>query len=210
MSTPRVTPTPYGLVVTDRFETCVVLMLGYPAVGKRTVGRHLADLLDGVLVDNQLIHHPLLALFRWDGKSPLPADIWERTDPIRDAVMTTIEDLAPTTNSYVFTNCLEDDDWAATQYDRLRSLAHRRGSLFLAVMLTCDIEEQVRRIDSPDRIALMKGSDPEGYRWHRQHVTLFQPPAEDVLELDTTLVEPARSAKRVYEALIDRGLRHES
>ena len=185
-------------------------MLGYPAVGKRTVGRHLADLLDGVLVDNQLIHHPLLALFRWDGKSPLPADIWERTDPIRDAVMTTIEDLAPTTNSYVFTNCLEDDDWAATQYDRLRSLAHRRGSLFLAVMLTCDIEEQVRRIDSPDRIALMKGSDPEGYRWHRQHVTLFQPPAEDVLELDTTLVEPARSAKRVYEALIDRGLRHES
>jgi len=196
--------------VTDRFETCVVFMLGYPAVGKRTVGRHLADLLDGVLVDNQLIHHPLLALFRWDGKSPLPADIWERTDPIRDAVMTTIEDLAPTTNSYVFTNCLEDDDWAATQYDRLRSLAHRRGSLFLAVMLTCDIEEQVRRIDSPDRIALMKGSDPEGYRWHRQHVTLFQPPAEDVLELDTTLVEPARSAKRVYEALIDRGLRHES
>jgi len=210
MSTVGVAPAPYGLVVTDRFETCVVFMLGYPAVGKRTVGRHLADLLDGVLVDNQLIHHPVLALFRWDGKSPLPADIWERTDPIRDAVMTTIEDLAPTTNSYVFTNCLEKGDWAATQYDRVRSLAHRRSSLFLAVVLTCDIEEQVRRIDTPDRIALMKGSDPEGYRWHRQHVTLFQPPPEDVLELDTTVVEPARCAKRVYEALIDRGLRHES
>ncbi len=182
-------------------------MLGYPAVGKRTVGQQLADLLDGVLIDNQLIHHPVLALFRWDGKSPLPAEIWQRTDPIRDTVLKTIEDLAPRSNSYVFTNCLEDDDWAAAQYDSVRSLAHRRGSLFLAVMLTCDVDEQVRRIDTPDRIALMKGSDPEGYRWHRQRVTLFQPPPEDVLHVDTTSTEPAQTAKAIYESLVERGLR---
>jgi hypothetical protein len=193
--------------VSEGFETCVAFMLGYPAVGKRTVGEHLARRLDGVLVDNQLIHHPVLSLFRWDGKSPLPEDIWERTDPIRDTVMRAIEEVAPSTNSYVFTNCLEDGEWAATQYDQVRSLAHRRGSLFLAVMVTCDIDEQVRRIDTPDRIALMKGSDPPGYRWHRQHVTLFQPPPEDVLHIDTTDVEPAQSAQSIHEALIERGLR---
>jgi shikimate kinase len=193
--------------VSDGFETCVVFMLGYPAVGKRTVGQKLADLLDGVLIDNQLIHHPVLALFRWDGKSPLPPEIWERTDPIRDTVLDAIEDLAPRSNSYVFTNCLEDGDWAAAQYDTVRSLAHRRSSLFLAVMLRCDVDEQVRRIDTPDRIALMKGSDPEGYRWHRQHVTLFQPAAEEVLHVDTTSTEPAQNAKRIYQALLERGLR---
>ena len=36
-------------------SAAVVLLLGYPAAGKRTVGGHVARLLDGVLVDNQLI-----------------------------------------------------------------------------------------------------------------------------------------------------------
>jgi transposase InsO family protein len=37
----------------------------------------------------------------------------------------------------------------ASLYTDLRSLARRRGSLFLSVMLSCDVEEQVRRIDTP-------------------------------------------------------------
>lgn len=45
------------------YETCVVFLLGYPGVGKRTLGSQLADLLGGVLVDNQLVNVPLLTLF---------------------------------------------------------------------------------------------------------------------------------------------------
>lgn len=138
-------------------ETCVVFLLGYPGVGKRTVGSHLAELLDGVLVDNQLINIPLLTLFKWDGKFPIPPEIWERVGPIREAVLGTIEDLAPKSNSYVFTNVLEDDEEGVSHYKRIRSLAQRRGSLFLSVMLDCDVEEQVRRIDAPDRVARLKG-----------------------------------------------------
>ena len=81
--------------MTDTYSTCVVSMLGYPGMGKRTVGGHLADLLDGVLVDSQLINRPLLELFRWDGKALLPPEIWDRVAPIREAVLGTIEDLAP-------------------------------------------------------------------------------------------------------------------
>jgi hypothetical protein len=43
--------------------------------------------------------------------------------------------------------------------------------------LSCDADEQVRRIDTPDKIARLKGSDPEGYRRHRQLTKLFQPAA---------------------------------
>jgi hypothetical protein len=88
------------------------------------------------------------------------------------AVLGTIEDLAPTTNSYVFTNVLEDDDDGAAHYEELRSLALRRGSLFVPVVLDCDVDEHVRRIDRPDRRARLKGSDPEGYRQHRRLVRL--------------------------------------
>ena len=37
--------------VAEAYETCMVFMPGYPGMGKRTVGSHLADHLDGVLVD---------------------------------------------------------------------------------------------------------------------------------------------------------------
>ena len=189
----------------DGYQTCVVFMLGYPGVGKRTVGTHVATLLDGVLVDNQLINRPLLTLFRWDGKFGIPMEIWERVVPIRNAVLGTIEDLAPKSNSYVFTNVLQDDEDGASHYGDIRSLAQRRGSLFLSVMLSCDVDEQVRRIDTPDRIALMKGSDPEGYRRHRQQTNLFQPPADEVMHLDTTDVDATTNAEAIYEALIARG-----
>ncbi len=191
-------------------ETCVVFLLGYPGVGKRTVGSHLAELVDGVLVDNQLINIPLLTLFKWDGKFLIPPEIWERVGPIREAVLGTIEDLAPKSNSYVFTNVLEDDEDGVSHYERIRSLAQRRRSLFLSVMLDCDVEEQVRRIDAPDRIARLKGSDPEGYRRHRHHTTLFEPPPDEVVRIDTTNVGPRQNAEMIYQMLLSRGFRRPS
>jgi hypothetical protein len=194
-------------LVDDGAETCVVFLLGYPGVGKRTVGSHLVELLDGVLVDNALISIPLLTLFKWDGKFPIPMEIWERIRPIREAVLGTIEDLAPKSNSYVFTNVLKDDEDGVRQYDRIRSLARRRGSFFLSVMLDCDVDEQVRRIDTPDRVIRLKGSDPEGYRRHRHNTKLFQPPPDEVVHIDTTRIGPRENAERVYELLLSRGLR---
>ncbi|MBT8197331.1 MAG: hypothetical protein KJO84_02395, partial [Acidimicrobiia bacterium] len=90
--------------------------------------------------------------------------------------------------------------------ERIRALAQRRGSLFLAVMVDCDVEEQVRRIDNPDRIARLKGSDPEGYRRHRELTELYQPPSSEVVHIDTTDVEARHNAELVYTALLERGL----
>jgi len=187
------------------FDSCVVFMLGYPGMGKRTVGGHVAQQLDGVLVHNALINQPLLELFRWDGVQPLPPQIWDYAIPIRDAVLRTIEDLAPPTNNYVFTNVLEDDEGAAEEYARVRALAQRRRSLFLAVMLTCDLEEQVSRIDTPDRIAWRKGADPEGYRRYTLTTDLFQPPADEVFHVDTSHVAPAENARHIVDELWRRG-----
>ena len=73
-------------------------------------------------------------------------------------------------------------------------------------MLDCDVEEQVRRIDTPDRNARLKGSDPEGYRLHRRRTVLLDPPAAEVLRLDTTEDSPQRNAETIYNKLVDRGL----
>lgn len=203
--TVRRVPVPPTALDRSTFDTCVVYMLGYPAMGKRTIGTLLAGLLDGVLVDNALINRPVLELFRWDGIALLPPEIWDRTKPILDTVLDTIEDLAPPSNSYVFTNVIEEGPAAEGEYGRIRSLADRRGSLFLAVMLDCDINVEVSRIDNPDRVALRKGSDPEGYRGYRLHTKLFQPPQQDALHLDTTSTPASVNAARILDELGKRG-----
>ncbi len=182
-------------------QTYVVFLLGYPGVGKYTVGREVAKRLDAVLVDNQLINLPILTLFKWDGKALLPPGTLERAGPIREAVLQTIEQAAPASNSYVFTNVLRDTPEDREQYARIRSIAASRHSTFRAVMLTCDIEEQVRRIDSADRIARLKGSDPEGYRHYTTTTTLFVPPPTELLTLDTTTVRPEATAESIVTEL---------
>lgn len=174
-------------------------------MGKRTVGGALATLIDAVLLDNARIHGVLLEPFRWDGVARLPPGFWDRVTPIRDALLGVIEDLAPASNSYVFTNALEDEESSAEQYDSIKSLAARRGSLFLAVQLDCDIDVQVSRIDNPDRIALRKGADPPGYRWHRQNVKMFEPPANDRFDIDTTDISPQENAELIRAELLRRG-----
>jgi hypothetical protein len=74
-------------------------------------------------------------------------------------------------------------------------------------MLDCEVELQVSRIGNPDRVARLKGSDPEGYRRHRQETKLFQPPLEEVVHLDTTNTTPLHNAEAIYEVLLSRGLR---
>ena len=76
-----------------------------------------------------------------------------------------------------------------------------RGSTFLAVMRTCDIEEQVRRIDSADRVARLKGSDPEGYRHYTLTTQLFVPPTTELLMLDTTTALPGATADAILTQL---------
>lgn len=147
----------------------------------------------------------LLEPFRWDGVAPLPAEIWDRVTPIRQALLGVIEDLAPAWNSYVFTNALEDEESSLEHYNSIKALAARRGSLFLAVQLECDIDVQVSRTDNPDRIALRKGADPPGYRWHRQNVRLFVPPTQDRFDIDTTDTSPQDNAELIRAELVRRG-----
>jgi hypothetical protein len=187
------------------YDTAIVFLLGYPGMGKRTVGGALATLIDAVLLDNARIHGVLLEPFRWDGIAPLPPEIWDRVTPIRNALLGVIEDLAPASSNYVFTNALEDEESSAEHYDSIKSLVARRGSLLLAVQLDCDIDVQVSRIDNPDRIALRKGADPPGYRWHRQNVKLFEPPTEDRFDIDTRNTSPQENAELIRAELVRRG-----
>lgn len=179
----------------------IVYLLGYPGVGKYTVGQELARLTGAVLIDNQLINHPILALLSWDGMSQLPPGTLDRTAPIRDAVITALEEIAPRSKSYVFTNVLADDPADIAIYDRLRRAAQVRGAVFLPVMLTCAPDVHLRRVASEDRLDRFKIADPEGVQRLMAATVLYVPDDDALLTLDTTTTAPSQTAALITKAI---------
>jgi hypothetical protein len=141
--------------------TSLVYLLGSPGVGKRTVAEALAARTGAIVLDNHRINLPIMSLFNWDGSEPLPPEVWGYVDRIRSAVLDALTDIAPRDASYVLTNALEVgyEAW----FDRIQGIGRARGSVFVPVLLECELEEQLRRVASEDRVVRLKLSDPSAH-----------------------------------------------
>jgi hypothetical protein len=90
----------------------------------------------------------------------LDREVRERISAVRSVVERTIEELSPREWTFVFTNFpLKDDPFQVAIFNN-RTLAERRDASFLPVVLTCDVDELLRRVQSPGRDARQKLRDP--------------------------------------------------
>lgn len=178
-------------------STSLVYLLGSPGVGKRTVAEALSALTGAVVLDNHRIALPVVSLFDWDGSAQLPQGIWGYIDVVRSAVLDALADIAPREASYVLTNALEVgyEPW----YERIRGIARARGSVFVPVLLECELEEQLRRVASEDRVVRLKLSDPERARDYIAATEFFRPTGPESLVVDTTHRPPHETAALIAE-----------
>ena len=154
-----------------------------------------------MVVDNQLVNMPIFALFKPDGKTPLPPAIWDKIKGVWGLVFEAMVELADPAFSFVLTNVLLDEDpgdhaWFAN----VAEVARRRGSRFLPVRLVCDLEENVRRVQSPGRAERMKQLDAETLRRMYREESVLRPDWPGALTLDVTALSPGEAAARVVEA----------
>ena len=178
-------------------STSMIYLVGPPAVGKYSIARAIAQRNGAVVVDNQLINHPIFTLFKWDGKFALPSDIMDRVVPIREAVLSTLEEIAPKELSYVLTNTLTDSADSRATYERIRRIARVRGSSFVPVTVSCNPEEQLRRVETPDRVARLKIADATWVRSYMETTRPFRPPDPDLIGVDTTTLSPDAAAEEI-------------
>jgi adenylate kinase family enzyme len=181
----------------------VIYLIGPLAVGKFTVAKAIAGINGAAVVDNQLINLPIFSLLTGWPNVEVTKDMWREIEFVRDAVFRVIEEVAPRSVSYVLTNVLEDEPEAYALYERVKRIAARRGSIFLPVMLTCELEEELRRIPDPARTQRMKTDDPERARQYIQNTTFFAPREEGLLTIDTTSTEPSRVAELILAELLN-------
>jgi hypothetical protein len=181
----------------------IVHLTGAPAAGKRTVALAVVEEMaargrHAVLLDNHRTGNLILDVVGADGRTSLPAGVWERVGEVREAVFSAIEELAPPDWTFVLTNVLiagQPLDEAAAA--RVVELAARRRSAYVPVALTCDLDVLVQRVPNPERAGLRKWIDPDGVRALVETRELIVPAG--ALHLDTTAVSPTEAAKQIVD-----------
>lgn len=183
----------------------IVHLIGFPGAGKFTIAKEMeriaADRGDRmVVVDNHHINNTIFAMLDVDGVKAVPPSAWARIAEVREAVLRTIAELSPPAWSFVFTNVLFADDAGDERHvELLAELAVARGSVFVPVRVTCDVEELVRRVVKPARRERMKWTDGEAVRALAERRELVTPTSPLTLELDVTSLPAEDAAAEILD-----------
>lgn len=176
-------------------ENTIIYLIGFPGTGKYTVAKEICKQADVKLVDNHLINNPVFAFVERDGVTPLPDEVWKLAHKIRETVLETITTLSPLHYNFVFTNVLVDNDWVDQAiYDLIKQTAAERKAKFVPIRLECEVEENLKRIASPERKAHMKQMKPESAREIRAEKSIISIEHANILDLDITEISAEKAA----------------
>jgi hypothetical protein len=184
-------------------RAAVFQLLGFPGVGKLTIGTEIVWLLEARgesarLIDNHLTQNLIVDLVEnafTDGvRDPRLA---EPIEQVRSVIHKTIEELSPRAMSFVFTNFPSNRSPGASIF-RNRELALRRGSTFVPVLLECRPEELVRRVEDPERLLRAKLRDPAVLA-DLMTSGLAIPDWADLARLDVSDLAPRDAAQQILD-----------
>tara|TARA_B100001750_G_scaffold246485_1_gene268983 strand:- start:2453 stop:3034 length:582 start_codon:yes stop_codon:yes gene_type:complete len=180
-------------------QNYVLLLNGYPGVGKLTVAEELARHINGLhVIDNHMLNNPIFALVRENGTTEIPSQAWESIRNIRKIVLTALSSYASPNLNFVFTNCLaEEDQDDVNIYDQIKESAEQSQRLFIPVLLTCSLEENKKRITAENREAKMKMRDANNIAEMREDFTLVGKNHPHAAFFDTTNLSPQDTAVKV-------------
>lgn len=141
------------------FENIILYLIGFSGTGKYTIAKEIAKLKNFRILHNHLINNPILNMIVPEDNK-IPDVAWKQIRKIRNIVLETVEEIAPTHLNFIFSNeLIEGSDIDISIYNKIFSVAEKRKSLFIPVRLMVDANEHKQRIVSADREAMFKLSD---------------------------------------------------
>jgi hypothetical protein len=187
-------------VATIKLTNVIFYLVGFAGTGKLTIARELAPLLGAKIVDNHWVNNPIFGLLQTDGKTKLPAAVWDRVDEVRRAVHDTIATLSPREWNFIFTHAAHDDEPADHEiFASILNVAERRQALLVPVRLTCAEEELIRRVVSPERPDRLKSISTDSARRSSRTRQVLVPRHPNLLDLDVTSIPASEAASKIYD-----------
>jgi len=184
-------------VSSSGMKNTIIYLIGYPGVGKLTVAKAACARTGARLMDNHLVNNVAFSLIEADGVTPITEGVWAEIKAIRDAALRIVAHHAPHNLSYVLTNALLDDAGDRELFDQVRNVASVRGALFVPVVLSCDEEENMRRLVAPGRAEGLKETDVPSARRRLEAEPLLRFAHPNRLDLDITELSPEQATDRI-------------
>ncbi|KAK8861852.1 hypothetical protein PGQ11_008087 [Apiospora arundinis] len=172
-----------------------VYLNGYPGVGKLTVADELCRMLPKAKVlSNHLLIDPVTAVFDRRDKE---------YQPLRQTVRRTVlESIAKSPSigdvTWIFTDQQSSSPLGSSAAMDYRHAAEKRNSVFVSVILHCELDENLRRTAGEGRgvgASNTKLTDPNIVRRIREEEDIFRFHDPNELEIDVTNRSPTEVAE---------------
>ena len=171
----------------------IIHINGRAGVGKLTIGTIVAGLVGAKLLDNHSIYNVAFALTEFRSER-----FFDTVRAVRDVAFQRVLDL-PAATPIILTNWYSvDSDWGNENWDAVISLARKRASQLLVVVLECSVEENARRIQSAERSAKRKPRDPATATTSAGRALLDRD-GDRLLRLDVTELSADAAARRIAD-----------
>jgi len=174
----------------------IIVLNGYPGVGKLSIGQELIAKISGRLLDIHSVYNVAFALT--EIKSPDFIETVEKIESIAHDLICKLPAEIPVVLTTVLAG---SSDWGDAEWQRILRLGDERPPL-VVVHLHCDLDENIRRIEAAGRDAKRKPRDAEmARRNHAQGKTLAGRDAANLLQLDVTDFSPRDAAGKIADWL---------
>ncbi|KAJ5494159.1 hypothetical protein N7463_010246 [Penicillium fimorum] len=177
----------------------LIYLNAFPGAGKLTVAQHLVARV-AHSANIKLVHNHLLIN---------PADaVLHRTQPgyqslrhaLRAAVFASLTTEPETFNTtYLFTDFQTKNEQGASVCAEYAQAAKDRGCLLIPVVLTCNEDENIKRITQSDREKHAKLMDVELLKTFRKGSVFEFSDRKEFLKIDVTHLEPEEVARIIWE-----------
>ncbi|MEM7015714.1 MAG: AAA family ATPase [Pseudomonadota bacterium] len=167
---------------------------GFPGVGKLTIARELAKLIDAKVLDNHSVYNVALALTEFKSQA-----YYETLRAVRAIAYERVMDLPPSVPVIITNAHSPDSAWGNENWDSVIKLAKNRGSTLFIVVLECAPDENAQRIQHPDRDARRKPRDPNMFKGNAQGLELLDRDGDHLLHLDVTSMTATEAAGFIFK-----------
>jgi shikimate kinase len=172
----------------------LIVLNGYPGVGKLAIGRALASMISGRLLDIHTVYNVAFALTEFKSR-----EFIETVEKIETIAHELIRKMPGDVPVILTTVLAGKSDWGDAEWERIVRLGEERGP-FCVVHVHCDLEENMRRIQSEERDLKRKPRDPGmAQRNHTGGKPLAGGDASNLLRLDVTSLSAVDAARAIAD-----------
>jgi hypothetical protein len=133
----------------------IININGWPGVGKLSVAERLQRRIGGRLLDNHTIFNVAFSLCEF--RTP---EFYETVRALRGVAFARASKV-PAETSIILTSAYSNSPFGQENWTAIRELANARGTLLCNVVMDCSLAENVRRLQSPERVRFRKLTDPQ-------------------------------------------------